>query len=65
MFAAMATTIINLAFFPTPQFFGHYTWVAKCFAVVEIAFSGALWLLIPKASTKAWLFEGDATTKHQ
>jgi hypothetical protein len=62
MFAAMATTVINIAFFPSPQFFGSYTVIAKCFAVIEISLGAVLWFLIPKESTKKWLREGKVST---
>jgi hypothetical protein len=62
MFASMATTIINLAFFPSPKFFGSYTDIAKYFAVIEITLSAWLWILIPKESTKAWLSESRLTS---
>ena len=61
IFAAMATTVINVAFFPSPQFFGPYTGIAKCFAAIEIALSAGLWFLIPRESTKVWLQEVSPT----
>jgi hypothetical protein len=55
MFASMATMVINLAFFPSSQFFGSYTFIAKCFAAIEISLSAGLWFLIRKESTRVWL----------
>lgn len=57
--AAMATTVLHLAFFPTPKYFGEVTWLAKCFAVVDISIGAYLWFVLSKASTQAWLLDSE------